>query len=147
MMITRASSADVSLWSDLNIFKREVYQLTIYKGRHYVNRKHTRLLALYTNQSESSFTFSLFNQPIRRESQNLAFYMRPGKELYQAHLHSRHYQSNPGEWRKGPDLTWVSVFIFLVFRYTWQVAGGGGWREDEKNKAWHNCWHGCMPPT
>ena len=102
-MITRASSADVSLWSDLNILKREVYQLTVYKSRHYVNRKHTCLLALYTNQSESSFTFSLFNQPIRRESQNLAFYMRPGKELYQALLHSRHYLSNPGEWRKGPD--------------------------------------------
>jgi hypothetical protein len=52
---------------------------------------------MYTNQSELRFSFSLSNRPIRRKSQNLAFYMRRGKELYQALLHS--LPINPGEWK------------------------------------------------
>jgi hypothetical protein len=38
----------------------------------------------------------LSNRPIRRKSQNLAFYMQRGKELYQALLHSPP-PINPGE--------------------------------------------------
>jgi hypothetical protein len=38
----------------------------------------------------------LSNRPIRRKSQNMAFYMRRGKELYQALLHSPP-PINPGE--------------------------------------------------